>query len=252
MSPFTEFLGALGDEVRRFRIHREQVALATLKRAKEIRNEEGISAKPVSQKLLAPWLEGASLEGEDDENISELWARLLAHAPEDFSSEYAAIVDILKKIGKREASALEEYAIHKDFSGSQDFIGAMDGVYKEYVELHFEAIARNFESEDSDADELRSAIFEQFNAQEDGRGGYPVRACSLFAGRRGDDGSERMIFLNSDFAHKHKPALEILDHNRLLALRQIYFSDEELNIGGHIVLYELTSLGKRLLQIIYS
>jgi hypothetical protein len=106
LSPFTGLLGAAGDELHYFRIARREKALSTVMRAKRLRETYGIPERPVSPKILAPWLEGASLEDDGKNDISEIWARLLATSPEEFSAEYAYFIDILRKIGAEDARTL--------------------------------------------------------------------------------------------------------------------------------------------------
>ncbi len=108
ISPFTELLGTLGDQVQAFRVHRHTKLLETLHRAHRIRRELGIEDSPVSTKFLSNWIEGASTEADEDNELTELWANLLAHAPKAFSSNHALFVDILRKIGPQEARIFQQ------------------------------------------------------------------------------------------------------------------------------------------------
>ncbi len=249
LSPFTEILGALGDEVRRFRIHRELTAMETLKKAKQIRDERGIEAGPVSPKLLAPWLEGASLEDDGEQNISELWAALLAECPKKFSSEYAIFIEVLRKIGKKEAQALEEFAPHHGRAGFYGFSGEFDGVYREFIEYHIETIKNYLQESNGDIEKLNNEIFSQFNKRENSSGGYPARACSMYASQVGEFG--RSVLTSSEFSHRHRDALHVLEHAGLVSLRQVFFGDKQEEVGGYLILYELTQLGQKLLRIIH-
>lgn len=249
LSPFTEILGALGDEVRRLRIHREMTAMETLKKAKQIRDERGIDSGPVSPKLLAPWLEGASLEDDGEQNISELWAALLAESPKSFSSEYAIFIEILRKIGRKEAQALEEFIPHHGRSGVQGFSGELDGIYREIIDRHIEKIKHYLEESRGDIEKLSTEIFSPFNMRENKSHTYPVRACSMYAST--SDKFGRSCFTSSDFLKQHRDALPVLEHAGLVSLRQIFFSDEQEEVGGYFILYELTHLGQKLLRIIH-
>lgn len=106
VSPVTEGFGLVGDSLNRYRIHRKNAAIAALERAKALMTERGQTPHPISPKILAPWIEGASAEDLNDENIVELWARVLAASPEDFDSATASFVDICKRIGRSEAKFL--------------------------------------------------------------------------------------------------------------------------------------------------
>lgn len=131
ISPFTNTLGILGDELRTFRIHREMKAIEALRRAKEIQDKLGIEQHPVSPKLLARWIEGASLEPDSDENITELWARLLARSPEEFSAIHVLCMDILGKLGATEARIFQSICEDQSSQDSHpsavsDAIGTFD------------------------------------------------------------------------------------------------------------------------------
>ncbi|MEO0980804.1 MAG: hypothetical protein AAFY24_26325 [Pseudomonadota bacterium] len=107
LSPFTQPMGLLGDEIEAFRIHRRVKAIETLKRASERQDELGIERHPVSPKLLNTWLEKASLEADDDQILTEYWATVLAKSPEKFSALHAMCMDILSKIGSLEARVFQ-------------------------------------------------------------------------------------------------------------------------------------------------
>lgn len=106
ISPFSEGLGLAGDVIHRYRIHREEIAAATMREAQRIRREENIPTKPVSPKILGPWLEHASMEDSGPENISDVWAGVLARAPEKFDSNVAAVIDVCSRIGASEVNLL--------------------------------------------------------------------------------------------------------------------------------------------------
>lgn len=252
LSPFTEVLGALGDEVRRFRIHREEKALATLIKAKDIREKRGIEARTVSPKLLAPWLEGASLEDDSEQNISDIWATLLAEAPSEFSADYAVLISTLALLGRKEADALEAFVpdhFHEPIGAG--IPGEMDGVYGEWIEDLFEPLRKSFDYSKSNAVDQ---LFELFNdRQKDHRSlnGHPVRATFAYVTKVREGGGGAATLQNSKFSHEHGKALKVLERVGLLTSHSLEFSDEEIGVGGYIVLYELSDLGRRLLRIIH-
>jgi hypothetical protein len=106
VSPVTQGLGAIGDSVEVYRIHRRLSAIAALERAKELIEQEGKKPHPVSPKILTPWLEGASSEDLHGDNIIELWARILAASPEQFDSSIVAFIDVCRHIGPKEATLI--------------------------------------------------------------------------------------------------------------------------------------------------
>jgi hypothetical protein len=72
-SPVTNLLGTLGDRVR---VYRQLSLMRSLKRAREIAAEEGLSLKEPPLKFLVPYLEDCSLESPEDIDLIEMWARL--------------------------------------------------------------------------------------------------------------------------------------------------------------------------------
>lgn len=112
-----EPLGYVTDRMGNWRIHQEKAAAAAMLRAKEIADEEGRVLSKPSPKFLAPWIEGASSEDIDGENISELWARLLTQTTEEFSAKQVQLIHALNGIGPREAKWFIE-----NFSTSDYFI----------------------------------------------------------------------------------------------------------------------------------
>lgn len=98
LSPITEGAGFLGTKLRGYRM---EAALKSTVRAKEICDNNGININPVPPKFLLQWVEGASMEDIDDpQNLSELWAQLLASAAKETSANHTIFVDILKKLSR--------------------------------------------------------------------------------------------------------------------------------------------------------
>ena len=73
-SPITEITGYVGDH---FRIYRVNNILRAIGKAKSLSLASGIQLQPVSPKFLAPWLEGVSLEEDNENDLSDLWAGIL-------------------------------------------------------------------------------------------------------------------------------------------------------------------------------
>lgn len=93
----------LSDKIRFFRF---KSALKTLKKAKEIVDNEGIILKEIPIKFLVPFLEKCSLEDEGSELINQ-WANLLVSAGSEYKANHPAFVDILSQIGPSEARLLK-------------------------------------------------------------------------------------------------------------------------------------------------
>lgn len=106
-SPVTNLLGTLGDRVR---IYRELSLLRSLKRAREIAAEEGLTLKEPPLKFLVPYLEDCSLESPDNKDLIEMWAKLLASSATDFKPEHNLFIRILREMTASEAKLLEYIA----------------------------------------------------------------------------------------------------------------------------------------------
>lgn len=109
LSPFSGFLGAAGDRIEQYRMLRREAAAAALLRARELKTNGGDKPHLISQKVLAPWLEGASTEDIDSENLLEVWARILAKSPEEFDASYLRYIEVTKNIGAKEAEFFQSF-----------------------------------------------------------------------------------------------------------------------------------------------
>ena len=112
-----EPLGIVKDKLSAFRLNQREAAAIALYRAKQIKEERGEEIKPVSQKYLSNWLEGASNEDLASENLLEAWARLLANADSEFDAKFIAFNDALRKIGPKEASIFSSLLDPRYISG---------------------------------------------------------------------------------------------------------------------------------------
>jgi hypothetical protein len=130
-----EPIGTAKDALTRFRVHRAESAAIALQRAKEIAEEEGKKPAEItrSPKFIAPWIEGASTEDCSDENILDLWARILVSAPENYSSTHAALIEVLRRIGPKEAKIMRSI-VHLD--SYQGVRSSIDGpAFRKYLSL---------------------------------------------------------------------------------------------------------------------
>jgi hypothetical protein len=101
--PAEEELGfAARDHVRVFRLKRQ---LRLLQRTKEMLEEAGTEPNRVPLKILAPVIESASLE--EDNDLQDKWAALLANAATATQGIHPAYIEILKQLRSREVLVLE-------------------------------------------------------------------------------------------------------------------------------------------------
>src|SRR5579862_8149869 len=105
--PFTaivkRMLGPAADEVAemwrdRVRLYRYGRELKCLEKAEKMANDAGFNPKAVPIKLLFPLLEGASFE--EDENLHDMWAALLANAasPENAGKVRPRFITLLREM----------------------------------------------------------------------------------------------------------------------------------------------------------
>lgn len=105
LSPFTESLGLLGDQVR---LYRQDVLIKIAEKAKSRAHIEGFSIKPIPNKVIVPFLEKASLESIDDQDMQERWAALLVSASKNVQSQHLTFIDILSRLSSEELTILEK------------------------------------------------------------------------------------------------------------------------------------------------
>jgi hypothetical protein len=110
--PFTavvkRMLGPAADEMWRdqIRVYRYGRQLKLLEKAERMAREAGFTPQAVPPKILFPLLEGASFE--EDENLHDMWAALLANAasPENGEKVRPGFIAILKQMAPDEAKLL--------------------------------------------------------------------------------------------------------------------------------------------------
>lgn len=113
--PFTgivkRMLGPAADELAEMwrdqvRLYRYERQLKCVQKAEKMAQEAGFVPQAVPPKLLFPLLEGASME--DDENLHDMWAALLANAasPDYRGKVRPAFIAVLKQMAPDEAVLL--------------------------------------------------------------------------------------------------------------------------------------------------
>jgi hypothetical protein len=92
------------DQVRMYRYERQ---LKCVEKAERMATEAGVTPQAVPPKLLFPLLEGASFE--ENENLHDIWAALLANAasPENAEKVRPGFIAILKQMAPDEAALLK-------------------------------------------------------------------------------------------------------------------------------------------------
>lgn len=101
---FEEFGGLMADQVRLRRFNNQ---IKIFSKAQEKLKENKIDPKKVSLKVLAPLIEYSSLE--EEENLQEKWANLIAHIVEDGNQVvfYQNCISILNKISSEEGKLID-------------------------------------------------------------------------------------------------------------------------------------------------
>jgi hypothetical protein len=121
-SPFSEGFGALGDVIH---YYRQDMAIRSLKRAKELAILAEINVKPVPPKFLVDWVEKASLEMPEDNDLTNMWAALLLTAGETKSSTVYHFKRILSELTARHVQFLSILCQH-EFGGNEPYTPQSD------------------------------------------------------------------------------------------------------------------------------
>lgn len=119
--PATELGQILGDQLRVFRYTN---SLRLFKRACEIAAEHGIEPQEVPKRTLLPILQSGSLEEEPD--MAERWAHLLANAAGNPDSVPPMFPRILTELSPQEAAILAEIGVSAEVAGAPLFKTMVD------------------------------------------------------------------------------------------------------------------------------
>jgi hypothetical protein len=113
----------------RARVYRLKNQLRMLGKVQDMLQEAGKEVRPVPLRTLLPLLEGAALE--DDENLSDKWAGLLASAAssDETESTHPSFPRILCEISPREALIIDK--LHQT-GGETDWTSFREGLSKEF------------------------------------------------------------------------------------------------------------------------
>lgn len=107
VSPFTSSFRQVGNGINLWAERRSMLYIAeTLRRSKEIAEQESIPITPKPPKLIAEWTKHVALE--DDELLRDKWARLLLNSSQQFRARDVIFAGFLSRIGHTEALVLDE------------------------------------------------------------------------------------------------------------------------------------------------
>lgn len=132
LGPVAEASDLLTDKIR---IIRFENAIKTIKRAEEITENEGIKIKQLPLNFLVPFLEQASLQ--EDDQLTDIWARLLSNAATEYNPIYAVIKDTLSRLTSKEVHLLNQICDIKDFDPKFE---NCDGNADIWLDWHHESI----------------------------------------------------------------------------------------------------------------
>jgi hypothetical protein len=129
ISPFTNGAGWLGDK---FSHARRNAAIRAASKAAEQLRKEGVLTANIPPKVLLPWLEGASLETDENDSLTDAWAGLFVRAAKSGDAVTISYMETLKKLGKPEAELLRFFAMDTSPIYSERFYGDDDiGIFSE-------------------------------------------------------------------------------------------------------------------------
>jgi hypothetical protein len=130
-APASELGGLLADKIR-YRRWRNQIQI--LKRATEYAQDAGIDPQTVDLKVLTPLLEQAA--NEEDEQMADRWAALLANAASADSTEVSpSFPNVLARLSPMDAKVLD--AIHHALSNLEGLHVGVTGVHAIQIAEHY-------------------------------------------------------------------------------------------------------------------
>lgn len=109
------------------RVYRLKNSVRVLRKARQFLEKAGVEPQSVAPRLLVPLLEGAALE--EDENLSDKWAALLANFlnPVSHAKVLPGFVNILTQLSPPEAKMLD--LLLERWNGDEDRNGHLQASY---------------------------------------------------------------------------------------------------------------------------
>lgn len=145
-SPATETLGLFGDVIRLARV---EVAAQITQHAKRIADEAGLKLQAPPLKFLVPFFERASTEDASEDNLMDMWAKLLAAAGSNYDARQMRFTSILAELSGEQARILD--AIAHNYDGVIGINSDPDGLTYELVESRLASRLRQVGADDPDA-----------------------------------------------------------------------------------------------------
>lgn len=121
----------LADKVK---YHRLRSLQKIIRKAKEFGPDGVAFVSPPPMKFLLPFVEASSLEEEDDEVMSDIWAKLLSDASTEYDAKQLHFIRVLREISGNEARLLHAMATeyrgelssgmvyHGEYGAAQQFL----------------------------------------------------------------------------------------------------------------------------------
>jgi hypothetical protein len=222
--PWTEKRGLKADLIR---LQREDIALEIAKKARQRLAVEQIDLKPISTKLLIPFLEKASLE-DKDVGLRDAWTALLVSATKTERARHLTFVDILSRISSEELRLLERVCFAYDRFPERSYPGGHVEENRGQIHTHF----RTLMLDAADVDESREAA-EKF-----------VSDCKLtyaeltYVSVRST--GDRYFYFGAGVSGSAEfQALDILQRERLIDIEHVQFPAGGVKIGY----FNVTPLG---------
>lgn len=101
-------------------------AIKTLKKAKKIADQEGGFENIPPLKVFVPWMEGCSLEEDDNDVLQNLWANLFVTATRSENPNHVLFVDTLKKLCRDHAILLQKICSDKNSRDGWNYSWTLD------------------------------------------------------------------------------------------------------------------------------
>lgn len=224
VSPFTQAMGFVGDQIAHARA---QAAIRAVKRAREILAEEDIQVGNIPPKILLPWLEGASLETEEETNsLTEAWAGLFARAVKSSDAVVVSYIETLKKLGKAEAGLLDFFVTDRMPDSGRLFYWREDiGIFSDENMARYDLIKRTLSILEKEFEVAKiDKYFDDFGFQ------GMCRVVSYWSERTGN----RI----TPYFRENEHAVSNLEHLGLIDVKEKTFSDGDASF--YIVWFNVT------------
>jgi hypothetical protein len=233
ISPFTEWAGLRGDQIRHkrdlLRIQQETALTEIARLARQGLQQEGAVTTPVPNKFLIPFLERASLE-EGDSSLCQRWADLLISAATTYDPGMVRFSAVLSEIGPGEVALLDRIVRRPRGSRGLHMIEDVPGVFVHGILPRFIGIL--FEQKNFNEEQLIEAIIDSYE--------YPGTVWAFL-------GVDDWTYGNEDWSEKEEAiASNLVSVGILHLLDGLDGYIDNHNWYGRV--YALTSFGYRFIR----